>query len=576
MEKELIEFILEKELSPFNKYKTPVKSPGKSIFKTSDAKAVYSKVINILSSDFLFQDSSSLWACFSFSDSYEEIRRRQDFFSSIKGRAYGNVLRLLKTPKQTWRPSYGVVVVTEDDKTYTELKELGCPIKFLISDYDVQELERYDVVQVVNCENYSRALEQLPQAVFLDSADDAYLERYAEILSGWKDNLEELNRSNIDGTAREIVNRLYPLLSLLSGEKQKILSREEVEDRVSRMNESLMSKIKQMTLSGDVFLGLLNKSSVPQNISLLIDEEITRSGLPGDLLKKGIPIEIDERELNLLIKKQSSQIHGSAAENIKRNAFSLRRIPQEIKELSAYLVLYDFISGVANYIEKSTDFPSNDDVVLIDNSKNLFLENPCPISFGLDENNRCSILTGANSGGKTTLLEHVLQITSLFQMGLPVNGKVRMPIFSEIYYFAKNKGSMSRGAFETLLTQMSQITPGKQTLILADEIESVTEPGVAGIILCASAEYFVNKNCFMIIATHLGKEIKDRLPRLIRIDGIEAKGLDENYNLIVDHNPVLGRLANSTPELIVEKMANSYKEDYFVYLYEYLQKFKSK
>jgi lysophospholipid acyltransferase (LPLAT)-like uncharacterized protein len=47
-------------------------------------------------------------------------------------------------------------------------------------------------------------------------------------------------------------------------------------------------------------------------------------------------------------------------------------------------------------------------------------------------------------------------------------------LFSEIYYFAKNKGSTNKGAFETLLTQLSKIQPGKQTLILADEIESVT------------------------------------------------------------------------------------------------------
>ena len=69
-----------------------------------------------------------------------------------------------------------------------------------------------------------------------------------------------------------------------------------------------------------------------------------------------------------------------------------------------------------------------------------------------------------------------------------------------------------------------------------------------------------------MIATHLGYEIKDVLPEKARIDGIEAKGLDENFNLIVDHNPVLGRLAHSTPELIVEKMANSNDSEYFKHL----------
>jgi len=154
---------------------------------------------------------------------------------------------------------------------------------------------------------------------------------------------------------------------------------------------------------------------------------------------------------------------------------------------------------------------------------------------------------------------------------LPIEGNNKLPIFSEIYYFAKNKGSASKGAFETLLTQMSKIIPGRHSLILADEIEAVTEPGVAGKIISATAKYFIEKNCFLIIATHLGHEINKVLPANARVDGIEAKGIDENNELVVDHNPVLGRLAHSTPELIVEKMANSEEHDYFRYLHDYLR-----
>jgi dsDNA-specific endonuclease/ATPase MutS2 len=119
---------------------------------------------------------------------------------------------------------------------------------------------------------------------------------------------------------------------------------------------------------------------------------------------------------------------------------------------------------------------------------------------------------------------------------------------------------------------MDKIKPGKKTLILADEIESVTEPGVAGKIISATAEFFIKKGCFLIIVTHLGQEIQKALPNYARIDGIEAKGLDEYYELIVDHNPVLGKLASSTPELIIQKMANTKKTEYFEYLYEKMKK----
>jgi len=70
----------------------------------------------------------------------------------------------------------------------------------------------------------------------------------------------------------------------------------------------------------------------------------------------------------------------------------------------------------------------------------------------------------------------------------------------------------------------------------------------------------------------VAKEIEKVLPNGARIDGIEAKGLDDRNELIVDHNPVIGRLASSTPELIVEKMAKTSDKDYFRYLNEYLKK----
>ena len=40
----------------------------------------------------------------------------------------------------------------------------------------------------------------------------------------------------------------------------------------------------------------------------------------------------------------------------------------------------------------------------------------------------------------------------------------------------------------------------------------------------------------------------------IRIDGIEAGGLDDDLNLIVNRTPIKNHIAKSTPELIVEKL----------------------
>ncbi|MDO8641928.1 MAG: hypothetical protein Q7R33_10420, partial [Nitrosarchaeum sp.] len=311
--------------------------------------------------------------------------------------------------------------------------------------------------------------------------------------------------------------------------------------------------------------------ALPKELQDIVEAEISLSGLPDQIFNTTIPVTIDEKELEKIIKQQSSNEFIGLSETIRKNAQKLKQIPSKLTELQEALILFDFCSGISKFIDQTFTFPASSDDFSLLNSENLLLEKAQPISFHLNQENKCSILTGANSGGKTTLIEHILQSISLFQLGLPTKGILKTPIFSEIYYFAKNKGSMSKGAFETLLTQMSKIQPGKKTLILADEIESVTEPGVAGKIICATAEYFIKQDCFLVIATHLGQEIQKYLPQYARIDGIEAKGLDENYELIVDHNPVLGRLANSTPELIVERLANSQDEDYFKYIHEYLK-----
>src|SRR5687768_9317561 len=45
----------------------------------------------------------------------------------------------------------------------------------------------------------------------------------------------------------------------------------------------------------------------------------------------------------------------------------------------------------------------------------------------------------------------------------------------------------------------------------------------------------------------------------IRVDGIEATGLDDQWRLVVDRTPRMGHFARSTPELIVQRLAATAK-----------------
>lgn len=562
-----IEFIKENNLSPFNRTKTSIK-PRESIFKTRDAKKIHNKVLSKISQEFVFPETANLFNALPFTTDAQEIQKRQEFFKSIQ-ESSKTILQNLKTPRPFWKPKYDLIAVTENEQTYLRLNELGCATQLLVSQNDVAELERYDLVQVIDCDAFQTILERLPQAIFINEIEDVYLERYLEKLSAWKENLEIIDE-NFGEEINQIKKEISPSLDLINN-KAKIVTREEVDLVLEKINEKVSEKIKQTTISGDSLLKILGEGKIPQNLYSLIEETIKAHDLPQHIFDIKIPVAIDEKELEELIKRQSTNEFTNLSAVIKSQAKTLKQIPTKLEKLKSLLLLEDFKQGISKYKNQNPTFPQVSEEVYISEASNLFLENAQKISFYLNQNEKCSILTGANSGGKTTLLEHLIQVISLLQLGLPVNGNAKMPLFTDVYYFAKTKGSVSKGAFETLLTQMSKIKPGNKTIILADEIEAVTEPGVAGEIISATSNYFLKKECFLVIATHLGHEIQKTLPSLARIDGIEAKGLTKDFELIVDHNPVLGRLAHSTPELIVEKMANSNQLDYFKYLNEFLK-----
>jgi len=566
MKKEILEFIDANEISPFEPAK-PKQGENKT-FKTKDARDIFNRTISKLSEGFCFSSTKAVWKFFSFTQNLEEINKRQEFFKNGEKKD-NNFLKQLESPRKTWKPKYGIVVVTEDEKTFLELKKLDCPVKLISSEQDLAELESYDIVQAVDCDDMTRTLEELPQSVFLDTPEEAYLERFLEILSGWKKNLEILKNSETNEDIKKITEELFPLIEIVKDEGKEKLTKEKAEIAVEEINEKIEQEISKLNISGMQLISILNKGKLPENIKEIKEKAIRESGMPEQIFNENLPISLNEAELEKFMKLQDAEEHTSVAEKIKKNSEKIIKIPELIKELSNLLILFDFTCGTGKL---TGEFPEYSEEFYFQDSKNLFLDNGQAISFHLDEKNRCSILTGANSGGKTTLLEHIIQLVVLFQLGLPITGKIKMPIFSEIYYFAKNKGQSGKGAFENLLNQMDKIETGKKTLILADEIESVTEPGVAGRIISATCEFFVQRGCFLVVATHLGQEIQKNIPPSSRIDGIEAKGLDEYFELIVDHNPVLGKLASSTPELIIEKLASSKKTEYYNFLNEKVKK----
>ncbi|MFX0107121.1 MAG: helix-hairpin-helix domain-containing protein [Candidatus Hodarchaeota archaeon] len=264
---------------------------------------------------------------------------------------------------------------------------------------------------------------------------------------------------------------------------------------------------------------------------------------------------------------------------IKKTAGQLDKLTTAVSEAVQTLLEFDLFLAVGlfgvEYDLRTPEISTDYEGVGVQGARNVFLTESMlkgrhgkvqPIDYAIGKTpfqpegtngENCAILSGANSGGKTTTIQTLGQIVTMAQAGLPVPAdKTYMPIFEEVYFFYKSRGMVSAGAFETTLKQFADIvTSERSKLALFDEVEAITEPGSAANVIAGLIEILQEdpKSC-TVICSHLAKEIRDVTDVPVRIDGIEAKGLDEHLELIVDRTPRFGHLARSTPELIVERL----------------------
>jgi dsDNA-specific endonuclease/ATPase MutS2 len=180
-------------------------------------------------------------------------------------------------------------------------------------------------------------------------------------------------------------------------------------------------------------------------------------------------------------------------------------------------------------------------------------ENVDPVDYGVEG---VTLLSGVNSGGKTSLLDLVGLIVILAQMGLPVPAEsVRLQRFTELHYYAKSQGTLDAGAFESTLQEFGDLISGADgRLVLVDELESITEPGASAKIIAGILEALDTQGATAVFVSHLADQIRAAADVPVAVDGIQAVGLVDG-ELEVDRSPVKDHLARSTPELIVEKLA---------------------
>ncbi|MFD1565151.1 helix-hairpin-helix domain-containing protein [Haloarchaeobius amylolyticus] len=183
-----------------------------------------------------------------------------------------------------------------------------------------------------------------------------------------------------------------------------------------------------------------------------------------------------------------------------------------------------------------------------------------------------ALLSGVNSGGKTSTLDLVASVVVLAHMGLPVPAeRVRLRRFDDLHYHAKTQGTLDAGAFESTVREFADLAQGGEgSLVLVDELESITEPGASAKIIAGILEALAENGATAVFVSHLAGEIREMADFDVTVDGIEAVGLVDG-ELEVNRSPVKDHLARSTPELIVEKLAGEHDSAFYG---ELLEKFE--
>jgi len=388
-----------------------------------------------------------------------------------------------------------------------------------------------------------------------------------------------------DSVSNEILVHLREIENVMK--KRKLLSEldEIVREEEKRLNERIEELLKEfsLTLSGKDLLDFLKKlkegdyesifSHFSQVENKILEEMVKSEERLSNLLE--IDVEIFSRESLYPVEVPTERIEAMGSElerEIKMEIYLKSRevlrkirplIPQLREELKRAYEL-EFLRAVSEFTQGFTFPELIDGGIGFINGRHLFIRNPQPVSYAVGEvahlnglnGERVVILTGANSGGKTSLLELISQIVILAHMGFPVPAeKAWIEPLDELFFFRRKRSSYGAGTFETALRSFaSSLVKEDKKLILIDEFEAITEPGAAVKIFGELLKIAHEREFYVVIVSHLGEDLKRELS-FARVDGIEAQGLDENLNLIVDRQPKFGVLGKSTPELIVERLA---------------------
>lgn len=559
------------------KWKKGQREKGKRFLRTKRSEKLHRDIIGIIQ-----QHAATSWAKDRLSmlaplGSPEEIEQMRDLvqrgMESIKGLTRDELdemktlLKGIIIPEEPVPLFDGTVgIVAENDEIYTDLLDNGLnrwyPVYTPASLNPDSDLLLY-VYEIGTLDINGENVIMLP----MDSPKESIAPE--SLILFFKHNRAILEAAMSIQGIRRAESSLDTVMDLLDFTVEKVESniQDVGKEAIKIANEHFTNSVKNVQLEGGAILELLG-AGTPEVLKSHLKEaekvgtthfrELT--GFHLSLNTSKFPFSLDNEDLDEIVTRQRIERRKKEFEEWAKRARKLREYRTKVVSEIESLLVFDLLSAIGDFVTTHGMVfpelvPEGNEIVLEQASHiKLANRNECvKVDYHLGRDNNVVILTGANSGGKTTLLETIAQTFILARMGLPVLcKKATLPTVEELFFHSR-KTTLNAGAFESFLKSFIPVVKkGKRKLILADELEAITELDAGARIIAAILSRIKKSDSFAVVVSHMSEEIGKRID--VRIDGIEAKGLDENLELIVDRNPRIGYRARSTPELIVQRL----------------------
>ena len=479
------------------------------------------------------------------------------------------------------------ILLAEDDAVYSRMLALGLDRRCLVLTPDQLEgnLEG-DIVLVHSARELDESRLPITSSVpwtapVGDIVPEAALDWYngrSEQLSALAALEKEYGRAGKASEAGEILVQ-FDSLAMRTDPKEGMV--ETVEAIRSEVEASLEKEISELTLSGAEALSLLSRDEPDalreiyrKHARMASDLVEARLGQRRDLFEMRYPLRVDPEAVEHMMK----DVIGSSAQGIFQRKVGISRklssmVPALEEELRWACDL-DLRFGTGSFIADRSLHPFEAvegwfGMTGAARSSLRFGGRYQPVDYHLGEvptehrslfpmsggsNERTAMLTGANSGGKTTLLETIAEVIILAKMGLPVPAeRAFIPEIDGLFLYRPRR-RLDAGGLEGFLKELLPLSlkADQRSFVMADELEAMTELDAAAKIIGVFMNELRSRGSFSVVVTHMADEVSSYTS--CRMDGIEAKGLDERYDLIVDRTPKIGRKARSTPELILRKL----------------------